>query len=156
MEMPLKILIFALGLLVALPAGAETENPVVEQVRSKALLGYAGAQHNLAEMYANGYGVDKDSTVAAGWYRKSAEQGYGEAQFRLGLAYLQGEGVPKDEAEGLAWIILAARPGTSSIVKFRQKLEQRIAPALVAAAQVRSKELLAVIAANKQAKAKGK
>ena len=115
--------------------------------------GMPGAQSNLGDLYANGYGVPKDPVEAASWYKKSAEQGYGEAEFNLALAYLNGAGVPKNESEGLAWIIVAAQPGTASIVKFREKLEQTFDPAVTAAAHQRSKELIELIAANKKAKA---
>ena len=53
----------------------------------------------------------------------------------------------------LAWITLAAQPGTVSIVKFREKLEQSLEPAVVAEAQVRAKELTAKVEANKRARA---
>ena len=150
----MKRLFLALVLVVpALLDGAEPDSPAVARLRARAMQGFPGAQSNLGDLYANGYGVPKDSVEAASWYKKSAEQGYGEAEFNLGLAYLNGEGVTKNETEGLAWIIVAAQPGTVSIVKFREKLEQTLAPAVTAAAQVRSKELIDLISVNKKAKA---
>jgi len=149
----MKRTLLALLLLPGLLVAAVSEDPVVTKLRAKANEGMAGAQHNLAEMLANGYGVQKDPVEAAGWYRKSAEQGYGEAQFSLALVYLKGAGLPKDETEGLAWVNVAAKTGNVTLVKFREKLELQLGPKVVAAAQERSKELLRIIAANKRAKA---
>ncbi len=149
----MRRLFLVFALMPVLLCGAEVDSPAVARLRARAMQGFPGAQFNLGDLYANGYSVPKDSVEAASWYKKSAEQGYGEAEFSLGLAYLNGEGVEKNEAEGLAWIIVAAQPGTMSIVKFREKLEQTLAPAVAAAAQLRSKALLDLIAANKKAKA---
>lgn len=149
----MRRLLSVLALVPVLLCGAEPDSPAVARLRARALQGFPGAQSNLGDLYANGYGVPKDPAEAASWYKKSAEQGYGEAEFNLGLTYLNGDGVAKNETEGLAWIIVAAQPGTASIVKFREKLEQTLAPDVAAAAQPRSKELLEMITANKKAKA---
>ncbi len=132
---------------------ADPENPTIATLRAKAEQGVAGAQFNLAGLYARGYGVPKDLVVAVDWYRKSAEQGFGEAQFSLAMAYLNGDGVPRNEIEGLAWIEVGARTGGASLVRFRDKLEQQLGPETTAAARKRSEELHAVIEARKRAKA---
>jgi TPR repeat protein len=41
--------------------------------------------------------------MAAGWFRKAAEQGHLSAQSSLGLAYVEGAGVPQDACEGVEW-----------------------------------------------------
>lgn len=155
-QLPMKRIFLIIALLPVLLGGAEPDGQVIAQLRSKAMQGLAGAQLNLGEMYANGYGVTQDYAEAVAWYRKAAEQGYWEAQFKLGLTCLKGEGLPKDEVEGLAWITLAAQTGTVSLIKFREKLEQTLDPEVVSAAQRRSKELLATVKASKKAKAAGK
>ena len=71
--------------------GAES----LDEIRKKAAAGDAVAQYNLGWMYAKGNGVLKNSTEAAQWYRKSAEQGYADAQVFLSRCYYLGEGVPK-------------------------------------------------------------
>jgi len=152
----MKRILLALFLLPALLVGAETDSEPIANLRKKAEQGLAGAQSNLGEMYAHGYGVTKDLAEAARWYRKSAEQGFGEAELNLGMACLQGQGVPKDETEGLAWIMVACRKGSVTLVKFREKVEARVGPSVTAAAQQRSKELVALIEANKRAKAAAK
>ena len=45
--------------------------------------GDATAQMNVAIHYQNGWGVDKDLSLAAKWYRKSAEAGNVSAKSRL-------------------------------------------------------------------------
>ncbi len=132
---------------------AAAESSTIMRLRSKAEQGLAGAQFNLGEMYANGYGVPKDLRIAADWYRKSAEQGYGEAEFGLGMAYLQGLGVAKNEVEGFAWIAIAAPTGGVSMVKFHEKLLRSLDGAVIAAGHARSKELIAQIKKRKRAKA---
>ena len=58
--------------------------------------GDASAQYNLAVLYYNGEGVQKDLRKAAELYQKAADQGDAFAQYELALLYYNGEGVPKD------------------------------------------------------------
>jgi TPR repeat protein len=75
--------------------------------------GNADSQCTLGTMYAIGYGVPKNSAVAAMWYRKAADQGDALAQFNLGAMYATGEGVPKDSAEAAKWYRKAAEQGVA-------------------------------------------
>ena len=68
-------------------------------------------QFNLAVMYENGEGVEKDVFKAVKWYRKAAERGNTYAQFNLGLAYIQGKAVKQDEVEAFKWFYKAADQG---------------------------------------------
>jgi uncharacterized protein len=52
-----------------------------------AVRGDPAAQFNLGLMYEKGQGVTRDTTRAALWYRKSADQGFAEAQNNLGRLY---------------------------------------------------------------------
>ena len=151
-----KRFIPAFLLVAALLSGAEPESSTIARLRLKASQGVAGAQFNLAEMYAGGYGVAKDPAAAAGWYRKSAEQGYGEAQLSVALAYLKGEGVGRDPVEGLAWATVAAQTGGASLAKFRDKVEQQLGPEMVIAARRRSREMFAAIEVRKRARAESR
>ena len=72
-----------------------------------ATLGY----FKLGAKYAKGQGVPQDDALAAGWYRKAAENGLAEAQFELGIAYGQGKGVPQDAALAASWLRKAADQG---------------------------------------------
>lgn len=80
--------------------------------RTAAEKGHAGAQNNLAAMYAEGKGgLSRDAPLAAHWFRLSAEQGVPEAQYRLAGLYLLGDGVEKDVTEGMKWLRRAADQG---------------------------------------------
>lgn len=62
-------------------------------------------------MYEKGKGVPKDYAVAAGWYRKAAEQGNSQAQAFLGDYYARGQGVTQDYAAAAKWYRKAAEKG---------------------------------------------
>ena len=63
-------------------------------------------------------GVLQDSTEAAKWYRKAAEQGFVLAQNKLGGMYHRGDGVPQDEKEAVKWYRKAAEQGYPQAKKF--------------------------------------
>lgn len=73
--------------------------------------GDAAAQDCIGAMYSEGLGVEKDETMAATWFEKSAEQGYAQAQNALGAMYVNGIGVEPDAQKGLSYIVKAARQG---------------------------------------------
>ena len=78
---------------------------------AEAEIGDAEAQYHLGLSYYNSYGVPRDWTKAAYWYRKAAEQGHAIAQYYLGVAYHAGEGVERDETQALYWYRKAAQQG---------------------------------------------
>ena len=55
--------------------------------------------------------VRRDMTVAAQYYRQSAEAGYVMAQFALGECYEKGQGVKKDKEKAREWYARAAEQG---------------------------------------------
>ena len=55
----------------------------VKPVAKAANRGDSIAQYNLAYMYENGEGIEKDIDQAIYWYKKAAEQGDKEAQKEL-------------------------------------------------------------------------
>jgi TPR repeat protein len=69
--------------------------------------GDPGAQYNLARLYLEGTGVDKDARQAARWFNLAAEKGHHGAQALLGQLLMSGEGVPRQRARGLAWLTIA-------------------------------------------------
>jgi TPR repeat protein len=75
--------------------------------------GHAGAQSNLATMYANGQGVAQSDLQAVHWYRMAADQGHRVAQYRLGVRYAHGTGIPQDDVEAARWYRLAADQGNA-------------------------------------------
>ena len=62
-------------------------------------------------MYDEGAGVPQDSTEAASWYRRAAEQGLTVAQYNLGSCYLRGSGVTQDDQKARQWYASAADQG---------------------------------------------
>ncbi len=75
--------------------------------------GNAFAQYNIAVMYAQGLGVEKNEAEAVKWYRKAAEQGDPDAQTNLGLMYANGRGISQDYQEAMKWYLKAAEKGNA-------------------------------------------
>lgn len=73
--------------------------------------GNAKAQYAVGRMYEDGYGVARDYTQAAKWYRMSAEQGNPQAQHALSVMYAVGWGVTADAKESATWARKAAIQG---------------------------------------------
>ena len=65
------------------------------------------AQYNLARLYLDGTGVQKDPRQAARWFKLSAEKGHAASQALLGQLLINGDGVPRQSARGLMWLTLA-------------------------------------------------
>jgi Sel1 repeat len=121
--------------------------------RKSAEQGNLNAQCALGNSYFRGEGVLKDSVEAVKWFRKAAEQGDEYAQSSLGLCYYEGDGVLKDTVEAYAYFNLAGI--TSEKVRgCRDTLEKKMTPSQIEAGQKRSKELLAIVEANKKANSK--
>ncbi len=85
----------------------------VKWYRKAAKQGFSDAQYNLANMYYNGKGVEKNYQTAVKWYKKAAEQGDADAQTNLGYMYQNGEGVEKSYATAVKWYTKAAKQGRS-------------------------------------------
>jgi TPR repeat protein len=86
----------------------------VASVKEKAAAGDATAQLQLASLYEQGFGVRRDYTQVAFWYRKAAEQGNANAQDNLGALYEDGRGVQQSFTEAAFWYRKAAVQGYSS------------------------------------------
>ncbi|MEO6873904.1 MAG: lipase maturation factor family protein [Opitutaceae bacterium] len=112
--------------------------------------GLAGAQFNLALIYANGDGGPADPRQAAHWCRLAAEQGLSAAQDRLGVMYIKGEGVPPDEAEALAWFQVAALAGDEEAQGHFSYTKARAQAAVIQAAKQRAQAILASLEARKR------
>ncbi|MGO4573665.1 tetratricopeptide repeat protein [Microvirga sp. 2TAF3] len=67
----------------------------------------SNAQYNLARLYLEGTGVDKDVRLAARWFNLAAEKGHHASQALLGHLLMNGQGVPRQRARGLMWLTLA-------------------------------------------------
>ncbi|GEM_PF-835530 len=76
-----------------------------------ALRGDKIAQFQVGVIYERGLGVDKNETLAAQWYEKSALQGHIDAQYNIGIMYISGRGVEQNEGSSMMWLSLAAKQG---------------------------------------------
>jgi uncharacterized protein len=69
--------------------------------------GNADAQYNLARMYLDGVGKQRDAKYAARWLSQAAQKGQYQAQALLGQMLFNGDMLPKQSALGLMWLTLA-------------------------------------------------
>ena len=81
--------------------------------RKAAEEGLANAQNNLAWMYVNGRGVERNYGQAIEWIRKAAEQGLARAQNNLGWMYTTGRGVERNYRQAAEWSRKAAAQGNA-------------------------------------------
>ena len=81
------------------------------ELKLAAAEGDADTQYELAELYAEGDGVEQNWVEAVKWYRKAAEQGHDLAQFKVGLSYQIGKGVPQSDTEAYVWLNISAENG---------------------------------------------
>ena len=61
------------------------------------------ALNNLAILYLEGKGVEKDVTKATEIYARAAELGEPYAQYNLGMSYFMGQGVEKSYEKAAYW-----------------------------------------------------
>ena len=76
--------------------------------------GNPDAQYNLGVAYEYGYGVTRDHTAAAIWFRRAANQGLAAAQLSLGVLYENGLGVSQDFGNAVSWYRIAAEQGNAA------------------------------------------
>lgn len=65
--------------------------------------GNAAAQFNVANLFENGQGIDKDDRAASRWYLAAAQHGDAEAQIRIASRYESGVGIGRDLGRAAAW-----------------------------------------------------
>ena len=83
----------------------------LDNLRSRAAMGDAEAQFQLAMHYRVGIRVPRDFDEAAAWLLRAAGQGHRRAQFELGILYQGLNGGPRDYVEAVAWLRTAAENG---------------------------------------------
>jgi TPR repeat protein len=71
------------------------------------------AQHNLACMYLNGDGCQKNLELARHWFEQAATQGDCDAQFNLGLMYTDPKLLVQDDSKAFHWFQMAAENGSA-------------------------------------------
>src|SRR5688572_19651694 len=72
------------------------------------------AQYELAILYEEGSGTERNLEKAFYWYQKAAENGYGVAQFTIGCLYNDGKGTEKDLKKAFHWYQEAADNGNTN------------------------------------------
>ncbi len=75
-----------------------------KQLESQAILGDSTAQFDLAEMYHQGIGVQKDIQQAIHYYELAAAQQDLRAEYNLGLLYIGGEGIAPNYKLGMDFL----------------------------------------------------
>jgi TPR repeat protein len=72
------------------------------------------AQELLAYMYWEGvFGIPKNPSLAAYWYREAADNGSIGSQYLLGLLYFYGKGVSLNYKESENWLMIASNNGNN-------------------------------------------
>jgi len=85
--------------------------PVMSFAGSPDYVKPARAEYHLGKAYETGIGEHLSYTLAAYWYRKSANQGFARAENNLGVMYEAGVGVPVSFTRARYWFRQAARQG---------------------------------------------
>lgn len=75
--------------------------------RQSAVLGFAGAQNNLGDLYETGQGVPKSNKLAVYWYTRAAERGEPTAYLSLASILAEGAVDPEVQMEALKYAALA-------------------------------------------------
>jgi TPR repeat protein len=80
-------------------------------LRNDARAGDPEAAYVLGLLYSNGDGVDRNLSMALGWFQRAATHGSEDAGFQLGNAYRLGLGTPQDIKKAIMWYTRAADDG---------------------------------------------
>ncbi|MBI3706081.1 MAG: SEL1-like repeat protein [Proteobacteria bacterium] len=86
--------------------------------------GNAAAQFNLAQLYRQGLGIERELTFSRYWYEAAARQGHALAQYSLGVMHERGDGVPTDPIAARAWYSLAASQNVELARRALQRLDR--------------------------------
>ena len=98
----------------------------------------------LGDIHHDGLGVERNSKLAAGWWRQAAMLGHAEAQAMLGAAHITGEGVPQDRIEALHWLLRAEANGAGEVAaEFLSEARANMEPLDTAEAERRAAAPLA-------------
>ena len=68
---------------------------------------------NVANMYAQGQGVEQSQKKAFQWYLRAAESGDSISMVEVAMAYEEGRGTVPDKGEAISWYRRAAEAGNS-------------------------------------------
>ena len=94
------------------PQDDEYSNKLI--LHAASYFGDAEAQYQLARLYMNGTGVEKDVGLAVNWVAVAAKKQHAASQATLGELLWRGQEVRQRRARGLALIILAHQNAVAS------------------------------------------
>jgi hypothetical protein len=89
-------------------------NDALQPTLRAAEAGHIPSQSNLANLYAQGLGVEQSWPEARRWWKRAADAGYVTANLNFALALLTGDGGPIDEGGGMKYLRCAALLGNST------------------------------------------
>ena len=110
------------------------------ELQPAAETGDLDAMYYLGQMYASGFGVEKDLAKALRYYRTAAESGHVASQKEYGTALALGEGVEQNVAEGLKWLLIAARTGDESAKEYAARFSRFMSRTVVLTARRQATE----------------
>ncbi len=103
--------------------------------------GYPAAQADYGLLVYQGRGVEQSTEAAADWFEKAARNGDKEGQFLYAFTLAKGEGVTQSFEDAYYWLLKSGESGVSAYDKdrkvLRERLEQNVAPAVLAKARAR-------------------
>jgi hypothetical protein len=73
--------------------------------------GSVAGEYNLAYLYEQGIGLEKNEVEAAKWYEAAAAGGDPVAQYQIGQRYMLGVGVATNRVQACKWLTRAAQQG---------------------------------------------
>ncbi len=91
--------------------------------------GNAEAQYNLARMYLDGVGMQRDPRYGIRWLGLAARKGQHQAQALLGQMLFNGNGSQRQAARGLMWLTLAQDGATADEVWIKDSYKTALAKA---------------------------
>jgi TPR repeat protein len=102
-----------LGLYLAQQNGAAEAQQALQWFQRAATEETPAAMNNLAVLYFEGRGVERDQAAGMRWALRAANHNYAPAELNVGFAYWYGWGVPVNQAEALRWLHKSAKHGLS-------------------------------------------
>ena len=87
--------------------------------------GFMPAKFNLATLYYDGVGDERDVGKAFGLYKEVADTGDGDALFMVGRMYFEGIGVERDMEKGFEYFGRAAAAGNQPAMELVQDIRRR-------------------------------
>jgi TPR repeat protein len=89
---------------------------------------YPTGDYCIGKLYDQGWGVERDLSKAAKWFREAAKMGHSMATLRLGEMYWKGEGVKQDKISGYGFIYLASTSDLPEAKEEKERLEKELTP----------------------------